>query len=71
MTNTRLLNAEIIKSGLTRDEIAHKLGLSLNSLGKKINNKVEFKASEIYTLCEVLLITNKDIIFFVLNVDFK
>lgn len=69
MTNTRLLNAHITMSGLKREEIANKLGLSLYSLQKKINNKVEFKASEIYNLSAILGIENKDSIFFVEKVE--
>lgn len=69
MTNTRLLNANITISGLTREKIAEKLDISLNSLGKKINNKVEFKASEIYKLSKLLNIENKDSIFFADSVD--
>lgn len=71
MTDTRKLNAYITMSGLSRLEVANHIGLSLNSLWKKINNKVEFKASEIYKLCSLLKITDKDSIFFAENVDFK
>ena len=69
MTDTRKLNAYVTMSGLSRVDVANRMGLSLNSLGLKINNKVEFKASEIYKLCNILGITDKDSIFFVEEVD--
>lgn len=67
MTNTNLLNAQITKNGFTREEVAKTLEISLTSLWKKINNKVEFKASEIYILRKTLNIhDSKDVdeIFF-------
>lgn len=73
MTNSKLLNLEIRKSGLSRVEVAEKLGLSLVSLGKKINNKVEFKASEIYKLIFLLDIGDEQVfnIFFADVVDLQ
>ncbi|WP_418305654.1 DUF739 family protein, partial [Phascolarctobacterium faecium] len=72
MTNTRLLEEIIDKSGLKRGKIASELELSYSALNKKINNQVSFKANEIQKLCEVLSITDlrlKDDIFFAENVD--
>jgi len=73
VTNSKLLNLEIRKSGLSRVEVAKKLGLSLVSLGKKINNKVEFKASEIYKLIFLLDIGDEQTfnIFFADAVDLQ
>lgn len=73
MTNSKLLNLEIRKSGLSRVEVAEKLGLSLVSLGKKINNKVEFKASEIYKLIFMLSLGDEAVfnIFFADVVDLQ
>lgn len=47
MTNTRLLEEIIDKSGLKRGKIASELELSYSALNKKINNQVSFKANEI------------------------
>lgn len=72
MTNTKLLNEKIIQSGLKKKFIAGKLGLSTYGLQRKVENVTEFKASEIYTLCDVLDIkvaAEKEKIFFANKVD--
>nr|DAJ93557.1 MAG TPA: helix-turn-helix domain protein [Caudoviricetes sp.] len=65
MTNTKLLRATIIQNGLTQDDVAKFLNISHQAFSNKINNKTEFKASEIIKLSELLGIENKDTIFFV------
>lgn len=58
MTNTQLLVDKIKKSGYKRCYIAKAIGLkSAHGLALKINNKNEFKASEINALCELLNIS--------------
>ena len=67
MTNTELLKKKIEESGLKQTFIAEKIGLTRFGLYKKINNKNEFKASEIVLLCDVLHIISskeRDTIFF-------
>ena len=66
MTNTSLLEQYIEKSGYKRSYIAKQLGLTTYGLALKINNKSEFKASEMKTLCELLQIParDKEAIFF-------
>ena len=60
MTNTQLLVDAIVKSGYKRSYIAKAIGLkSAYSLALKIENKSEFKASEINALCEL---TEQDMI---------
>lgn len=54
MTKTSLLEQYITKSGYKRGYIAERIGISRFSLAQKINNKSEFKASEIKALCDVL-----------------
>ena len=54
MTNTSLLEEYIQKSGYKRSFIAEKLGITSFTLAQKINNKLEFWASEIDALCELL-----------------
>lgn len=64
MTNTVELEILIKRSGLTKKEVAKRLGLSDMGFYKKINNITEFKASEIMILAELLGIENMDEIFF-------
>lgn len=63
-TNTSKLKAKLVEKGFTQAQIAEKLGISFQSLCYKINNKIEFKASEIQKLCELLDIKDKDEYFF-------
>lgn len=60
MTNTLLLEERIEKSGYKRSYLASKLGISAYALSLKVNNKTEFKASEINILCDILKIDTKD-----------
>jgi hypothetical protein len=66
MTNTTLLEDYIKRSGYKKSYIAERLNLTPYGLNLKINNKSEFKASEMATLCEILKINakDKDAIFF-------
>lgn len=67
MTNTKLLEEVIEKSGYKKSYIAKKIGLSAFGLANKINNVTEFKTSEINGLCELLNIHDleeKEKIFF-------
>lgn len=54
MTNTKLLEEYIEKSGYKRSHLAKALNITSYALALKITNKSEFKASEINTLCAVL-----------------
>ncbi len=66
MINENLLKARIMEKGIDRKVIAKKLGISLTSLSYKLNNKTQFKASEIQVLSEILEINyEKDKYFFV------
>lgn len=72
MTDTKELLKIIDASGLRKGYIAKKLGLSTYGFQKKVENKSQFKAGEIKTLCEVLKIESleqKDRIFFANDVD--
>lgn len=64
MTDTNKLRSIIVGKGMTQGFVADKLGISHQSFSYKVNNKVEFKASEIETLCSLLEIKDKDSIFF-------
>ena len=54
MTNRELLREKISNSGLKYGYIASKLGLTPYGLQLKIDNKNEFRASEIASLVEIL-----------------
>ena len=60
MTNTKILEKYIEKSGYKKSFIAEQLGLTSYGFMLKVNNKSEFKASEMTILCELLKITPKD-----------
>lgn len=65
MINVNLLKAKIIEKGFDKRILAEKLGISLTSLNYKLNNRTEFKASEIQLLSQILEIANeKDKYFF-------
>ena len=74
MTNSEKLLKIISEKGLKLKFIADKLELSSYGLSLKINNKNEFKTSEVATLCEILDITSlkdKESIFFAHKDDLK
>lgn len=60
MTNTSLLEKYIEESGYKKNFIIKALGISRYGFALKCNNKAEFKASEIETLCNILNIGTKD-----------
>ena len=60
MTNTALLEQYIEKSGYKKSFIAAQLGITAYGFTLKINNKSEFKASEMTILCKLLKISAKD-----------
>ena len=69
MTNTKLLEKAIKDSGYKKGFIAEQIGLSRAGLCNCINNRAEFKASQINALCELLSIdqTQRHAIFFAVN----
>ncbi len=74
MTDTYKLKCLILKSGLKLKYIALEMGITYYSLQKKINNIVEFKASEITQLSNILNINDsriKESIFFANEGDLK
>ncbi len=69
MTNKEELEIAILRAGLTKHEVAKKLGLSDMGFYKKLNNQTEFKASEIAALQKMLHIKSINEIFFVEKVE--
>jgi transcriptional regulator with XRE-family HTH domain len=66
-----MLNARLDASGLSRSEIAERLGLTRQGLYNKLCGLNEFKSSEIRLLSEILRLTaqERDLIFFADCVD--
>lgn len=58
MTDTMALRKAIEKSGLKYGRIAEEMGISSYTLQKKIDNIVEFKASEIKKLSSLLSLSD-------------
>lgn len=73
MTNSELLKSAINNSGFTMIYIAKQLKISYQTFYNKINNKSEFKASEIILLCSLLNLEfrKRENIFFDDVVDFN
>lgn len=66
MTNTKLLEQLIKERGLKKAYIAKKLGLSRAGLCNLLNNRSEFRASQIQALTELLDLTEaqRNAVFF-------
>ena len=62
MTDTFELEKVIRQNGYTKKQIAKEIGLSEQGFLLKLNNKREFKASEIQKIC-ILLKCSRDIFF--------
>lgn len=73
MTNTELLRNRIDASGYKMRFLARKIGVTYQCFIQKVNNKSEFKASEIKSLCHVLNLdgADREAIFFADDVDKK
>lgn len=71
MTDSNMLKMYIKKSGYKVCYIAERLGITYQGLLNKINNKSEFKQSEIVELTRLLSIDSesKEKIFFTESVD--
>ena len=52
--NHAKLRGKIAESGRTQAQIAADLGISPNTMTKKMNNRAEFNLSEVIKLCEIL-----------------
>jgi DNA-binding phage protein len=66
-----MLKEIIEESGISVTAIARKMGITREGLYKKLNNKTEFKASEIVLMQKILSLSNKkrDEIFFAKKVE--
>lgn len=64
MTNTKKLKAIFVEHGKTQYEVAKMIGISKTSLSYKLNNKKEFRLSEVKLLCDYFNIKDVENIFF-------
>lgn len=62
MTDTRLLRAKMTLKGITYKELAHMIGISLNSLTQKINGTRQFKQQEISKIQKMLGLTDEEVV---------
>lgn len=72
MTDIKLLNDKLNNSGLRKQFVADKLGITRQGLDNKLNGKSDFKSEEMAVLCDILHITSlreKDRIFFARKVE--
>ncbi len=71
MTNTLELEIAMKRAGISRPDVAKKLGISVMALFNKLHNKSEFRASEIAKLSNLLNLSSeqRDAIFFTYLVD--
>ena len=73
MVDTRRLEELIVQKGIKKKNIAKNLHISSGSLANKLNNRTEFKVSEIEKLCGSLGIHYDEIphYFFIREVNLK
>lgn len=67
MVDTQMLEDIISKSGKKKQHLADAIGISVQNLRMKMDNKLDFKSNEVATLCQELGITrltDKEKIFF-------
>lgn len=71
MTDTKRFRCAVTRAGLKYKHIAKQLGITPYGLQKKIDNKSEFKASEIHKLSQILKLADEERsqIFFASTVD--
>lgn len=66
--NANLLKGKIRERGETQETVAKAIGISPNSLSRKIAGKREFRLSEIIKLCDYLQLEDPECIFFDRNI---
>ena len=61
--DTNKLKAKFRENGLTQADVAKMIGISANSLSRKLNGKKDFKLGEVLLLCKALKISESREIF--------
>lgn len=62
--NANLLRGKMAEHGITQSELAKSIGISENSLSRKLLGKREFRLSEVADICSFLSIQDPIPIFF-------
>ena len=62
--NMNLLKGAIASNGITQKELAKIIGMSNNSLSRKIQGQREFTLGEVVSICKALNISEPADIFF-------
>ena len=60
MLDTLKLKGKIVEAGMTQGELAEKIGISQNTLSRKIAGRRDFTIGEIDRICDVLHITENE-----------
>lgn len=61
--NSNKVRAKMKEAGMTQADVAKSIGMSENSLSRKLNGKRDFSISEVLRLIEVLKLENPGEIF--------
>lgn len=59
-----IIRAKIREKELTQEEVAKRIGISENSMSRKLNGKRDFSLREVAALCTLLDIRNAADVFF-------
>jgi len=62
--NKNLLRGKMAERQITQSQLAYEMGMSKNSLNRKIQGKGEFRLAEVIGICEILRIKDPADIFF-------
>lgn len=61
--NANLLRAALAEHGMNQAQLAKKIGISSNSMSRKLNGKREFTLSEVVAITEALELEQPQLIF--------
>ncbi len=54
MINANKLRGKMAEIGLTQAQLAHRIGVSTNTLSRKMNGRIKFTVDEAVSICTVL-----------------
>ena len=66
-TKTNMLKARRVQYGYSQTDVAEELDMTMTTYGKKERGDLDFSQSEIYTLKNLLHLTNEEIFEFFLS----
>lgn len=62
--NTNILKGRMVEKGFTQEKLAEAVGISTNSMSRKLLGERQFRLGEVVRICEVLEIDDPRDIFF-------